>query len=131
MYYFGCWRREVTGGHLLYRPDGASAWRLLLDGGLPWKAKDIDTGLCQKPAHIKEIGKEQIEGQALLHHKGGWTALAFWDRSSDHRSNSNSVFLIQQTLDFAQMLVVSKQVFPQIWERFKFEVKLAGPVVEW
>ncbi len=88
MYYFGCWRLHTNDGHRLYRPEGSSAWRLLMDGGLPWTAAQIDTGLCP---HGVGLTAQQPEGAALLHHKKGWTALAFWDRSADRRRNSNSV----------------------------------------
>ena|SRR5579863_4959433 len=125
MYYFGCWRII---GHHIYLPDGSSAWRLLIDGGLPWSNKDLDTGLCP-PGPKTTDG--QIQGNARLHHKNGWTAMAFWDRSIDNRVDSNSVFIIQQTLDFKKMLDTSRLVFPQIWERFRFQVVQFGPVVEW
>jgi hypothetical protein len=81
----------------------------------PWGYK-IDSGLC-----LKTVGYE-IEGIASIHQKDGWTALSFWDRSIDDRHKSNSNFLAEGTFNFEEMLAISKKHFPEIFERFKFEV---------
>ena len=40
----------------------------------------------------------------------GWTALAFWDRSLDHRRNSNSAFFWKGDHNFYQMLTEFERV---------------------
>jgi hypothetical protein len=66
---------------------------------------------------------EMPQGVAALHHKDGWTALAFWDRSGDSRPNSNSAFLFDETLDFDAALAAAREHFPALFERFPFEVR--------
>ena len=68
----------------------------------------------------------QAEGKAALHYKGGWTALAFWDRSVDSRPGSNSVFLAEGTHQFEDMVVLAQQSFPSIMQRFKFKIEKSG-----
>lgn len=117
VFYFGCCSES---GHYLWRPgprpylcDGAT-----LRHGQPWGAR-IDASLCVRGV--------QVEGLALIHHKDGWTALAFWDRSVDTRPGSNSVFLADGTHTFDQMVAIAKEHFPTVWQRFKFDVRLAEP----
>ncbi len=63
-----------------------------------------------------------------LVHVQGWTALAFWDRSSDRRGGSNSAILAAGTLDFEAMVAIAADNFPSVWARITtaFEVRL-GP----
>ena len=109
MYYFGC---PVVPGHYLYATTGAKIYK----HKLPWKYCSLDSTLC--PTDPK-----QPEGLAWLHHKDGWTAISFWDRSGDSRRNSNSAFLTEGTYTFTEMLDISKIQFPDIWARFTFEVR--------
>lgn len=78
--------------------------------------KSLDGGLAPKLA-------SQTQGVAQLHHKDGWTALAFWDRSGDSRGNSNSVFIFEGTWTFDQVLVLAKEHFPESFARFDFEIR--------
>jgi hypothetical protein len=80
----------------------------------PWGLK-IDGSLAPDA-----IG--QIEGLALLHHKDGWTAVAFWDRTGDHRGGSNSVFLAKGEFTFDEMLDLAREAFPEIMKTFKFKI---------
>lgn len=68
--------------------------------------------------------KEQVEGWALLHHKDGWTALAFADRTDDSRPNSNSVFFFKGTFTFEETMDKVHEYFPHILSRFKFKIVL-------
>ncbi len=51
-----------------------------------------------------------------------WTGIAFWDRSGDERGNSNSAFLVDGPRTFEEVVVASRQAFPRVWERMKFDV---------
>lgn len=109
-YYFGCVRER---GHALWAPDlrqpiPYTQW----PDGLPWK--EIDTALLRSG--------DQIEGEVLTHHRGAWTAAAFWDRSVDTRRGSNSVILFEEHLSFDAAIARARKTFPSIFARFKFEV---------
>jgi hypothetical protein len=115
-YYFGCWGREA--GHYLRSADGAYGLadrRRVADIVYtnPWKT-NIDGGLC--PGSRKQ-------GDALLHHKDGWTAVAYWDNSVDERPGSNSVFLSDQNLGFNEMIELAEKYFPEVFARASFEVR--------
>jgi len=68
---------------------------------------------------------EETQGLARLHIWNRATAIAFWDRSVDKRPNSNSAFFIPNQLTFEQAVAVAQEVFPWVWERFTFKVRLA------
>lgn len=107
MYYFGCIGRA---GHFLHDGNG----RTIYDNSLhPW-GDGIDGDLLPKG--------DQTEGKAIVTHKDGWTALSFWDRSVDGRGNSHSDFLIKGTYGVNEMLALSRERFPAIYKRFKFDV---------
>lgn len=106
--YFGC-----IGGAGHYLHDDRTRRHFRRDAqGQPWDA--IDGSLCPPGP--------QLEGRALVHHRDGWTALAFWDRSVDHRGNSNSAFFIDATVDFPDALQAAKDAWPEVFARFTFEV---------
>jgi hypothetical protein len=108
IYYFGC---AGEPGHYLWEPGlhGTSRFKN------PW-GNQIDTGLCPKGTGY------EVEGEAALHKKDGFTAISFWDRSGDSRHQSNSSFIAQGDFTFGQMLELAKQHFPQIMARFKFQI---------
>jgi len=112
-YYFG----KIDGGHHLCHEDlDELNFEERKDNPTPWGA-NMDGTLAPKGA--------QIEGEALLHHKDGWTAIAFWDRSGDSRGNSNSAFFVQGTHTFDEMLAICKARFAPVFQRIRnrFEVK--------
>jgi hypothetical protein len=82
-------------------------------GPLPWK--HIDGGLCPRGP--------QRQGEALLHHKDGWTALAFWNRTDDTRAGSNSAFFFEGTLTFEEALAAARERFPRVMRHLPFEVR--------
>jgi hypothetical protein len=116
IYYFGCIREA---GHYLYSSNGWKDYSLL-DTIIPWRYK-VDGNLC--PPDMS--GQYEIEGLAMLHYKDGWTALAFWDRSVDHRHKSNSCFLAPGYFSFEEMLKLAKEYFPSVMKRFSFSIVLA------
>jgi hypothetical protein len=77
-----------------------------------------------KSPHGWKRPDSQLEGVCRLHHKDGWTALAFWDRSGDSRRNSCSVVIMKGEHDFATMVEIFEQEFPGIHARCtaKFEL---------
>lgn len=116
--YFGCW--DAQKGHYLREPSG----RMVHDYAvLPWKS--IDGALCPGYVRPYENGP-QIQGDAALHHLGGWTALAFWDRSMDPRGGCNSAVFAEGTYGPAAMLEIAASTFPAIWARFTFEVRVVS-----
>ena len=108
IYYYGC---NKESGHFLFRPDRITTTRLQ-DSGLPWE--HIDGTLCPQTT--------PQQGVAKIHHKQGWTAIAFWDKSIDSRTGSNSVFLAEGIHGFYHMIEFSKKHFPKIFNRFKFPI---------
>jgi hypothetical protein len=121
-YYFGCLRGaygHTQAGHFLYAEGPTSyttgveqPWAVTRNGR--WQHDGLDGSLAP--------GKDQRQGLVALYHRGGWTALAFWDRSGDSRGNSNSVFLIDRTLAFPEALALARERWPELFERFDFEV---------
>lgn len=110
VFYFGCMGEA---GHYFFNRD--TRYSRSIDAIGPW-GYSVDGKL--------QPSGSQAEGQALLHHKGDWTALAFWDRSVDERPGSCSVFLADAKLDFGQMLEAAKAAFPSVLARYRFPVVL-------
>ena len=128
VYYFGCWGPEK--GHFWFLTRGRCIYRE--PGGMPRSLTSrIDCGLCPNtPPPDDPYGNAgpQNQGEALLHHIEGWTVLAFWDRTVDHRGNSNSAFVVRGDYDFDAMLGVMRERFPEIAARLDaagVEVRLA------
>lgn len=118
IYYFGS--LSAKGDHFLRAPGQkpASADRKLI----PWP--DLDAALCPGFVMAGTPPQAQVEGKAKLHHKDGWTALAFWDRSLDTRYGSNSAFFAPGKLDFSAIVTLAKTHFPDVWARFPFQVRV-------
>lgn len=119
-YYFGC-KSSVQKGHYLHLPKffftQAECW---LDLPKQWQ-RNLDGTLCHR-------GQQQVEGWIRLHHLDGWTAIAFWDRSADHRPNSNSVFLAFGEYDAETMVALGKEQFPEVFNRFPFQLSYESAV---
>jgi hypothetical protein len=112
MYYYGPWREP---GHYLHDELLNHLW---CDAIGPWFIGDLDGKLQPKDP-------QQREGLAVLHHKEGWTALAFWDRTVDKRMACCSVYLADEILDFDEMVKRSKARFGERWRAMAFDVVLA------
>lgn len=132
-YYFGCvgesghflfdqWLRRVT---YPGAPYGCGPWKLV-DAKL---APYIGSSAAARRRSDYDNGK-QTQGLAALHHKDGWTALAFWDRTVDTRMGCNSNFFFEGTRSFDEMVKLCKAWFPTIWGRFPFDVVLYETVIE-
>jgi hypothetical protein len=118
VYYFGCHQYP---GHYMHRVGMSLDWEFLERN--PW-GTSVDGGLCPGVNEKGEAWRvqNQIEGAATLHHKDGWTALSFWDRSIDKRNACNSAFLAEGTHTFDEMLVIAREHFPTVMARFTFPI---------
>jgi hypothetical protein len=114
--YYGCWSQP---GHFCWKPDGR--WTANQHPS-PW---DNFYALCPGYVDTYNMGA-QAQGEAALHHKEGWTALAFWDRSVDQRFNCVSVFMMYGTLTGPDAIAAARAAFPTIWARYKFQVRIVS-----
>jgi hypothetical protein len=113
-FYFGCWHGA---GHYLHTPGGNTMSERRIPEDFPIEHRALDA--CLLPPN-----QPQTEGLATLCHLNGWTILAFWDRSVDTRPGCNSAFLARGTYTFETMVGIAKDQFFEVWNRFKFDVRL-------
>lgn len=94
----------------------AYAWSVV-----PWLSHDLDGGLTWNAGEWvvnganhwrKRATSAEVQGEAALHHKAGWTALAWWDFTGDKRGASNSVIFVDRLCDFDEMLSLFASNFP-------------------
>lgn len=111
VFYFGCIGRS---GHYMHNTFGN---HVHVVGDMPWGPYGEDGALPPQEG-------PQVEGQAMLHHKGGWTALSFWDRSVDTRPGCSSNFFFRGSYNFAEAMALARTAFPKVWARFTFDVVL-------
>lgn len=130
MFYFGPWDRA---GHYMFTEGGRKIWGDERDAaGFPWRGgSGIDGCLqpgCRKDRDGRWIHRgPQVEGESLLHHKDGWTALSFWDRSVDQRGGCNSTYFAEGIWTFEQMVEMARTRFADRWNRMRFEVRPFDP----
>lgn len=115
--YFGCIGQS---GHYMFNEHGHHIYGA--EGTTPWGATPDGT-LCYGRKDAYNNGPQE-QGLAVLHHKDGWTALSFWDRSVDKRGGCNSNFFAEGTYGPADMINICKEMWPQVWSRFTFEVRV-------
>src|SRR6185503_6006072 len=90
-----------------------------MDGGLqPHNCGRFERGLPCYAGTCADYGK------ALVHHKDGWTALAFWDSSVDKRIGCVSVYVAQGEFTFDDMVEMAKTRFAKRWNKMQFTVEL-------
>jgi len=124
MVYFGPYRES---GHYFFTEEGVchSGDRYQ---DVPWTAAEIDGSLQPGRVlwrdHWTQRGPMR-EGEALLHHKDGWTALSLWDSSVDTRPGSSSTYISKGTFTFEEMVALAKKRFSERWNRMKFEVRFS------
>lgn len=110
-FYFGCIDRI---GHYMFDATGRNTKEAdAFTYNNPWGTQ-VDGGLAPNGP--------QVEGLALVHQKGGWTALSLWDRSVDGRPGSTSTFLAEGKLTFNEMISFAGTTFPQVVRRFSFKI---------
>lgn len=115
IYFHGVWSAGRAGHHL-YTPTGYGH-----ASELPWPKRDLDGGLLWNAGAWIERGTNrwrepstsaEVQGEAALRHKAGWTALAWWDFTGDRRGGSNSVVMVDQVRTFDEMLALFAMHFP-------------------
>lgn len=134
--YFGCDRGvwgNTQAGHGFSGPHGSyvngrdaqavNPWGML-DGKLAPKDHHGEVVFGVDDRRRAERAVEYPQGVAALHHKDGWTALSFWDRTGDSRGNSNSTFLFDSVMSFEEAIDAAREHFSALFERFEFEVTL-------
>lgn len=117
MYYYGCF--DNIGHHLYNTHYDRINMTTQLPDDFPVFASALDG------AFLFPKGMTQ-EGNASWVLIGNWTIISFSDRSVDKRLGSNSSFVIRGRHTFDAAVELAKATFQQIWQRFTFEVKLAG-----
>lgn len=113
-YFFGVWH-PIRVGHYLHVPSGQAIHSTPND--FPFQRYQLLDG------SLLPVSKEQTEGLATFCHINGWSVISFWDRSGDGRTGSSSTFLTRGKLDFQAACDRAKEMFPSVWQRFKFEVR--------
>ena len=114
--YFGVW---VGSGHRFVTPGGFKIKSVDVDQSCPWSVAEIENKLCPDSGTQRQF-------EAKLHHKSGWTAIAFWDRSGDPRMNSKSVFMVEGDYTFAECVEIMCRKFPKIISRMRTTPILAS-----
>lgn len=129
MFYFGPWDRA---GHYFFDERGcsidedctpgfpfghSSPKQIMVDGRLQPGCPDPNDRLHRRT-------RAEIEGEALLHHLQGWTALCFWDRSVDSRGACNSNYFAEGIFTSEEMIAMAKLRFAHRWNKMKFKVRV-------
>lgn len=123
VYFFGCWGAV---GHHLWVPRHAFA-SLTEEERIPWALHTLDSGLChgKRDKYGNTVdSSEEREGRAALHHKDGWTALSWWDRSVDNRYGCNASVIAKGTFTVKEMLALGREHFPSVFQRFAYEIRV-------
>ena len=123
MFYFGPYARS---GHFFFYEDGQEVMRVEREK-IEWKDYEVDgtmqPGRVQWRKHWIQKGP-MVQGQALLHHRNGWTALSFWDCTIDTRPNCTSTYIAEGMFTFEQMVAMASARFAERWNKMKFKVVL-------
>jgi hypothetical protein len=103
VFYFGCLNSK---GHHYYRPGSDST---MADLPGPWEY-EVDGGLQPHTGFTNQ-------GDAALHHRDGWTCLAWWDMTMDTRPASCSAVIVDRVADAVEMLRLLGEHFPAVAKR--------------
>jgi len=87
-----------------------------------------DPGLVdpRRPSYWPGDTEHQPARIVRLHHKAGWTAISFWDRTGDDRFGSSSTILTEGTHSLATMLDLFRERLPGVWARVTAGGELVG-----
>lgn len=114
MYYCG---QRGRNGHYNWSSDGLTGYSLSrLAPDAPFEHLDDPDRWC---------GREG-EGIAKLTHADGWTVFGFREYSLDTRPGSHSTFAAKGTHTSEDMEREGRRLFPDVWARFKFSVRIAA-----
>lgn len=112
VHYFGCLHRP---GHFWHSRE--SLCRIV--------PADIKKTLLPKYIDYSFVDFTKKEGEAVVTAHASVTILAFKDNSVDTRPGSHSTFVIEGLPTPEDALRLCKEQWPEVFERFKFEVVLA------
>lgn len=123
VWFFGAWSPDNI-GHYFYAPSGLKAphpiENRILAALVPVDASHIDA-MLPPPRDRNETATAMAEPTDIgrVHCRGGFTALAWWDRGGDKRSNSNSAIIVETTapLGFDELLRLGVAAFPHLADR--------------
>jgi len=110
--FFGCWG---DAGHYLWRGQKQKVF----SPSLPFDWRDLDCNFIADDCKWKQ-------GNATLTHISGLTILSFPDNSVDGRPASHSTFVLPGELNFEDSVSLAKLAFPEVWDRYEFEVIIKG-----
>lgn len=122
-YFCGVWPGH-TAGHYCYLPTGHKAGR----GSplSPW-AGDAWSPLtdsrcyphmgCKLVAGMWDTPRDAREGVRYHDQRDGWTLVAWWDRSGDHRGGSIAAFAFDEVLTPDAAEARARELFPAVWQR--------------
>jgi hypothetical protein len=119
--YLGCWEQR---GHYFYIPGMQQLYQAYRNS----EAQNYKE-LCKLDGGFAPQDTT-AEGEAWYHcwHliDNVWClVISFWDNSVDRRPGSNSTFLLlRRPLSFSEAIQRCSEEFPEVFARFKFEVKL-------
>ncbi len=119
--YFGPLKQS---GHYMFYDDGTEVPYPTSITLTPWKDTidgQIQPGQTLWREHWVARGNWK-HGEAVIHHKDGWTALSFWDSTIDTRPGCSSTYLAKGTFDFEGMVALAKERFAERWNKMQFEV---------
>ena len=119
IFYFGCFEKP---GHYLRDENMNTIYGVhnsAVPADFPVSLKTLSGGLFPPKTSIKR-------GEAYISRINGWTLISFEGDSLDRRPKSLNVFILKGDLTFAAALKAARDVFPQIFERYDFEVILAA-----
>jgi len=121
--YFGCSNTEI--GHYMWAPLMSSKYDKWSDPN--------HRQLCKLDGKFAPTDTNE-EGQAWYHthiadprlsDDVSYNVISWWDRSVDHRQGSHSTFLIVgEPLHYLEALAKCKAAFPEVFARFKYEIRL-------
>jgi hypothetical protein len=77
-----------------------------------------ETWLAASPLTMDEVlhrpaGQDEPQGRAFVHHVGGWTVAAWWDRSADTRAGSFAAFFVEMAgASLGDVVELAARAFP-------------------
>ncbi len=133
-FFFGCWNEP---GHFMFAPgggrtaydfdnkfhadggpylDGSYAPRSGVRGAVRGRMCFTGEGATRDVRQRIDYDSEECpQGEYMLHRRGGFTLLAWWDRTQgDKRGACNSTFLLEGEHDEAAMLAALAVHFPHV-----------------
>jgi hypothetical protein len=130
-YYFGCWDDSGHYWHTSnikpYLPSRKIDERV--PEGL--RRGKIDSGFCPGVLRGEKYRNQPEEvGDARITHMDGWTVMAWWDRSIDHRPGSNSAIVAEGKWDLTCMMEIGNVQFSSIMKRQTSPIKLIEMIDE-